>query len=594
MDLFFFSSVAQMTTIPFEYEGTKIGVSNTITSVKKSFIDSPANMIDIDEIILERMYAHIKVIEEREKLFFCDAIIHGVRVRLTTNSKHLSEFFSDNYFTPKEYQEQLQALNIDRQGSIVPFKVNVYVINGIFENAPTYSYNPNTNTVYIFNCSFYKVTYQLITEAVSKILREDRGFFITRCFAFEKNKRSFAVFFGGENAIQEEDMSYEWSFKMIGEPNVRLQTTGFAVFRFAFHHKLSDKLFSPIKITFADGSVKKGAEALEFVLSCMSDTELRGKNDNAMLLCLTPRDEKNEVRLAEINFDEKVEVLSYPVCKTHYQPTRVVKHHPNSIYQYVHAKLENIPEITQEYVLTNSTYLENFVRNELRGSRDASIAKYFNSISEEDGKKYVARLECFDESHLMIDYSKIFGRPKIFSNPLESAHLKLAIFPVAAAAADFKTSTFMRTISHEEAAKQAGDSPFMKTLTSCAHLNSRFAEIRLFNELTGVDAAAEKPATKSSIYTACIKKTADLDLKDEELAITGANHESFIPPPPPPRAPMPQPPVPQKPPGENSATAQTQPAPPSPPQTPPPSTPIPAAPPPQNPAPVAPPEPPKH
>ena len=71
MDLYYFtSSASNNDSGVFEYEGSKIGVSNVITSVREDFTKSSSNRINVDETVLEKMFAHIKSIEEKEKVFY--------------------------------------------------------------------------------------------------------------------------------------------------------------------------------------------------------------------------------------------------------------------------------------------------------------------------------------------------------------------------------------------------------------------------------------------------------------------------------------------------------------------------------------------
>ncbi len=539
MDLFYFSPASPHADAnAFEYEGTKIGISNIVTSIRKNFTDSGSNKIDIDEIMLEKMFVHIKHIEENQKMFLCDAILHGVRVRLMTNSKHLSEFFTDNFYNPREYSEQVQSIGIAQQGSIVPFKVNMYAINGIFDNTPLFCYSSNTNAIYVFNCSYYKVIFELILEAVSKILREDRGFLVERCHTLEKNGSGVSIIGCRNPSFACEDRYCSVCFKMIPDQGVKLQSAGYSVFRFAFRKKGEEKLLSPIKITFPDKSVKKGAELLEYFMSLISDSPARAQIEGATVLCLTPKDEKIDIPASDIDFDGKVELFSYPLFKNHYQRTSVIKFHAVSTYHFLHSKLENIPEITQEYIIANNDYLESFARTELRGSKDASIAKYFNSISEEDGKKYVARFGCFPDSHVLIDYSKVFGKMKHLNNPLETSPISVIAVPEIRRSSELSDALFLKSLAAGEKFESTNDSPLLNMMAKCPTLKVCKTKIYFYDELKTTD--EEKAAKKGMIYEACMKKILSLNKDSEGINIDGTNYESLFPPPPPPAAPKPQ------------------------------------------------------
>ncbi len=537
MDLFYFTPSAHNNDSgAFEYEGSKIGISNSITSIRNDFTKSPANHINVDEIVLEKMFAHIKNIEEKEKIFLCDVIIHGVRVRLTTTSKHISEFFTDNFYNPREYSEQAQECGVERQGSIVPFKVNVYVINGIFDNVPLYCYNTSTNSIYIFNCSFYKVVYELVMEAAAKILREDRGFIVEKTAAVEKNKTSAALLGCGHPDYCCADRFCSHCYKLVQSQTFKLQSLNYSVFRLAFNNISSGKLVSPIKAVMPDSSIKKGAELLEFLCECIKDENLYIASLNATLSCLSPSDEKCEVLLSNIDLKKGCEIFSYPIFKNYYQKTSTINHYPAAAYQFLHSKLENVPEITQEYMISNSQTLETFVRNELRGSKDASIAKYFNSISEEDGKKYVARFGCFEESYVLIDMAKIFGKVKIISNPFEYSHLKnLCLFNEMKVNEKIKSAVFLKKISGDKLKEKTNASQLLKFASVLCLNNISICELNIYDGIEFDE--NDKDQNLKAIYEESIKK---LFLMEEnnlnsEIIIDGLNYKTLFPPPPPPK-----------------------------------------------------------
>ncbi|HPG57331.1 MAG TPA: hypothetical protein PKW98_05905 [Candidatus Wallbacteria bacterium] len=536
MDLYYFtSSASNNDSGVFEYEGSKIGVSNVITSVREDFTKSSSNRINVDETVLEKMFAHIKSIEEKEKVFLCDVIIHGVRVRLTTTSRHISEFFTDNFYNPREYSEQAQESGVERQGSIVPFKVNVYVINGIFDNVPLYCYNTSTNSIYIFNCSFYKVLYEIVIEAAAKILREDRGFIIEKTTVVESNKNSVAVLGCNHSGYSCGDTFCSYCYKPIQGPAFKMQSMDYAVYRFAFKCVSTNKYLSPIKAVMANGEIKKGSELMEFLCECISDENVYISNLNVMLSCLSTTDEKCEVLLSNLDINGGAEIFSYPLFKNFYQKSSTINHYPAATYQFLHSKLENIPEITQEFMIANSQTLEAFVRNELRGSKDASIAKYFNSISEEDGKKYVARFSCFGESYVLIDMAKIFGKVKIISNPFYSARLKcLGVFKKMHAE-NFQSSVFLKNMPEENLKETANSSMLVKLAKNLCKTNIRICELNIYDDLA---VPQEAGVSINSIYEELVKKMFSIedDKNKNGIIIDGSNFKTLFPPPPPPKS----------------------------------------------------------
>ncbi len=415
----------------------------------------------------------------------------------------------------------------------MPFKVNVYVINGIFDNVPLYCYNTSTNSIYIFNCSFYKVVYEIVIEATAKILREDRGFIIEKTMAVEKNKTTAVILGCGHPDYYCAGRFCSYCYKLVQAQLFKLQSLNCTAFRFAFKNISSGKFVSPIKAVMPDGTIKKGAELLDFFCECVQDENIYISNLNAVLSCLSPSDEKSEALLSNIDLKEGGEIFSYPIFKNYYQKTSTINHYPAAAYQFLHSKLENVPEITQEYMISHSQTLESFMRNELRGSKDASIAKYFNSISEEDGKKYVARFGCFEESYVLIDMAKLFGKVKIISNPFEYSNLKsIGILNAIDVKEKIESAVFLKKMPDDRLKEKAGASPLLKYTSALCSKNISICELNIFDEIKFDE--NDKDSDLRAIYEETIKKlfTIEINNPNSGVIIDGLNYKSLFPPPP--------------------------------------------------------------
>jgi hypothetical protein len=83
-----------------EWFGTLIGVSNTITRTKgrtaihNKTVDATPGLL---ERLLKTAYDHLNRPAGNAPIYQHDVVIHGIRVRATTNSRHLYDFWIDNW-----------------------------------------------------------------------------------------------------------------------------------------------------------------------------------------------------------------------------------------------------------------------------------------------------------------------------------------------------------------------------------------------------------------------------------------------------------------------------------------------------------------
>src|SRR5713226_5214219 len=85
-----------------EWPGSPIGVSNTITRTKgrtavhNKTVDATPGLLDK---LLESANHRLSRIAGQEPIYAHDVMIHGLRVRATTNSQHLYDFWIDNWYS---------------------------------------------------------------------------------------------------------------------------------------------------------------------------------------------------------------------------------------------------------------------------------------------------------------------------------------------------------------------------------------------------------------------------------------------------------------------------------------------------------------
>src|SRR5574340_61363 len=91
-----------------EWPGSPIGASNTVTRTKgrtarhNKIVDATPGLL---ERLVKNAHDHMNLIVGEEGLFQHDVVIHGVRVRATTTSPHLYDFWVENWYSPEEWRQ---------------------------------------------------------------------------------------------------------------------------------------------------------------------------------------------------------------------------------------------------------------------------------------------------------------------------------------------------------------------------------------------------------------------------------------------------------------------------------------------------------
>ncbi len=130
-----------------ERPGVLIGLSNVLTGTAVRVPAGPD--LDAQPSLRERLRTLARRALEGRESFIHDAILHGRRARLFTNSHHLADFWRDNFPTEPEWRAAV--------GTPVPREPDVTLFAPIgVEGEPGASYaSAERNEAYLFNTSCY-------------------------------------------------------------------------------------------------------------------------------------------------------------------------------------------------------------------------------------------------------------------------------------------------------------------------------------------------------------------------------------------------------------------------------------------------------
>src|SRR5437879_13607093 len=155
-----------------EWPGTPIGAGNVITRTKTrtAVHDEAIGRADgRPDGPADAAVGHITRRAGKEPLFRNDVVIHGVRVRATTNSLHLHDFWGDNWYSPEEWKAAT--------GLVPPHEpqVTVYALGGVAEQPEAAYHSRRTNTIVFFNTAYYGQLKSWVLGAVGRVLAEEYG-----------------------------------------------------------------------------------------------------------------------------------------------------------------------------------------------------------------------------------------------------------------------------------------------------------------------------------------------------------------------------------------------------------------------------------
>jgi hypothetical protein len=130
-----------------ESPGALIGLSNVLTEPRARVAAGPD--LDDQPALRERLHTLARRAIEGRESFIHDAVLHGRRLRLFTNSHHLADFFRDNF--PAEAEWRAAA------GGSPPREpdVTVYAAIGVAGERDASYASLERGEVYLVNTSFY-------------------------------------------------------------------------------------------------------------------------------------------------------------------------------------------------------------------------------------------------------------------------------------------------------------------------------------------------------------------------------------------------------------------------------------------------------
>jgi hypothetical protein len=387
-----------------EWPGKPIGKSNTITRTKsrtaiydKTIDDKPGRK----EELFDTVATYLAQEGKTQNFWTHDVIVHGIRVRAITNSKHLAQFWQDNWYSVEEWEKVT--------GVTPPSKpqIRVFALGHVKGEAEAAYYSRASNFIAFFNTSYYGQLKSWVLGAVGRILANEYGIHSIHGACVEKDKKG--ILYIAPTGTGKSTSSYG----LMDLPGARFHSDDWVYIRYAYTTKSGEKI-CPFTISTSNGEKIKGFRCFRWIDEHPSA--------NAKVSGFTLTSKPIEISLSDIDFSKGVEAYAFLSEKVFYLRCNLVESFPQATYSILQSHLENVPDVLPAFFEQNKETLENNLKT-LRTTKIEFIRKYFEKQSDDTVKETLARLFAFDNARAMLDITKVFEPHQVFVNPLEPVKL---------------------------------------------------------------------------------------------------------------------------------------------------------------------------
>ena len=388
-----------------EWSGSPVGVSNTITRTKgrtavhNKTVDATPGLLDR---LLDSAHRHLNAIEGREPVYQHDVMIHGVRVRATTNSRHLYDFWADNWYSLNEWK------NLTGQAPPSEPRVNVYALHGVKGEQEAAYYSHDSNTIAFFNTSYYGQLKSWVLGAVGRILAAEYGIHSIHGACVEKDGKG--VLYIAPTGTGKSTSSYG----LMDYPKTRFHSDDWVYVRYTYRRRDGRRVFV-LRAEGSDGTRAKGYQVYRWI-------EQHRADPHARLTAMTFDNEEISLTLGDLDLASPLEAYAYTSEKVFYLRTNLAENFPLSACQILASKEENVPDVSSAFLDHHRTTLAGVLRD-LRAARDGDLVRDLHRKSDSELAEICGRLIAFDNARSMLDIAQVLPADRIYSNPMEPVRL---------------------------------------------------------------------------------------------------------------------------------------------------------------------------
>ena len=392
-----------------EWRGRAIGAGNVISRTKGR---TAAHDKSIDRVegrrdgLVNTAVAHITKRAGVEPLFRHDVIIHGIRVRATTNSPHLFDFWVDNWYSPDEWMTAT-GLRPPREP-----QVTVYALVGVADQQEAAYYSRRTNTIVFFNTAYYGQLKSWVLGAVGRVLAEDYGIHSIHGACVEKRGRG--LLYIAPTGTGKSTSSYG----LTSFPLTRFHSDDWVYIRYTYPMDGGGRLH-PVRVRLRDGGEVRGYRVFRWL-------ERYGMaHPEATVVGLDLEHQERVVPLSALDLNGPIQAYAFTSEKIFYLRTNLVESFPLAAMEMLRSKMENVPDVSPAFLAQHDEMLEALV-DAIR-QEGGEVTEYFAAHPRDEVKRLLARMIAFDNARAMLDISKVLPPGRVFTNPMEPTRLATVI-----------------------------------------------------------------------------------------------------------------------------------------------------------------------
>lgn len=383
-----------------EWAGTPIGAANVLTRTK-SRTEVHDKAIDAKpgryEELLASATGFMDSPEGRAATRVHDVVVHGIRVRAHTNSDHLIDFWVDNWFAPDEWKAAT-----GRDAPAEP-QVMVYAFGGVADQPEAAYYSRAHNAVIFFNTSYYGQLKSWVLGAVGRVLADEYGIHSLHGAAVELAGKKGVLYIAPTGTGKSTS-----SYGLMTFPGTRFHSDDWVYVRYVYQTKDGTRV-GPRRIEAPEGPIN-GYRCFRWLdENPGADVPMTG---------LTPDNAEVSLRTSDLALDKGIEAYTYISEKVFYLRTNLVENFPEAALDILNSKKENVPDITPEFLEEHRELLDRVTELVLTADH-APTREHFAKLGAERTREIMGRLFAFDNARAMLDVTPVFGKERVFTNPLE-------------------------------------------------------------------------------------------------------------------------------------------------------------------------------
>ncbi len=388
-----------------EWPGSAIGVSNTITRTKgrtavhNKTVDATPGLY---EKLLKSAHDHLDQIAGREPVFAHDVVIHGIRVRATTNSPHLHDFWVDNWYSLEEWAR------LTGQAPPSAPHIHVSALTGVKGEEQAAYYSRDHNAIIFFNTSYYGQLKSWVLGAVGRILAAEYGIHSIHGSCVEKAGKG--VLYIAPTGTGKSTSSYG----LMTFPQTRFHSDDWVYVRYTYQTRDGRRVFV-LRAEGTDGSRAQGSQVYRWIDQHADDLQAR-------LTAMTLDNRQVGLAVSDLDFSKPIAAYAYTSEKVFYLRTNLVESFPAAAGEILASKEENVPDVTAGFLTRHGAMLGSLAL-EARAIPDGKAHGLLQKKPDQEVERVLGRLIAFDNARSMLDIGHVFSAERVFVNPMEPTRL---------------------------------------------------------------------------------------------------------------------------------------------------------------------------